>query len=70
MPNAKRNHRAGAPRPAPVREELDNLLANAEDWLDSPNSLFGGRRPVELIGTSDEQLLWDMINRVKPGFIS
>jgi hypothetical protein len=40
-----------------IRIDVNELLANADEWLAAPNSNFGGRRPSELIGTADEPLL-------------
>jgi hypothetical protein len=40
-----------------IRLDVSELLTNAEEWLATPNSNFGGRRPSELIGTPDETLL-------------
>ena len=40
-----------------IRIDVDDLLENADEWLATPNSNFGGRRPFDLIGTSDEHLL-------------
>jgi uncharacterized protein (DUF2384 family) len=42
---------------ADIRVDVNELLTNAEEWLATPNSNFGGRRPSELIGTPDEPLL-------------
>jgi len=45
-------------------------LANPEEWLLAPNSLFGGRRPSDLVGTHDEKLLLDWAAQVKLGLFS
>jgi hypothetical protein len=62
-----------APGPAPlasvllpgehkdIRIDLQEMLANADVWLATPNSKFSGRRPLDLIGAPDEQLLRDML---------
>lgn len=40
-----------------IRVDVADLLENADEWLTTPNSNFGGRRPFDLIGTPDEHLL-------------
>jgi uncharacterized protein (DUF2384 family) len=40
-----------------IRLDVQALLENAEEWLTTPNSNFGGRPPRELIGTPEEVLL-------------
>jgi uncharacterized protein (DUF2384 family) len=46
------------------RMDVEDLLANADEWLATPNSNFGGRRPVDLIGTRDEHLLRETLRSV------
>jgi uncharacterized protein (DUF2384 family) len=50
--------------------ELETIVDNPGLWLDSPNPLFGGRTPRELLGTPDEKLLEDWIGAVKHGMFS
>jgi uncharacterized protein (DUF2384 family) len=40
-----------------IRVDVHELFANADEWLATPNTNFGGRRPSELIDTPDEPLL-------------
>jgi hypothetical protein len=47
-----------------VRIDVGDLLQNAEEWLATPNSNFGGRRPLDLIGTPDEHLLRETLRSV------
>ncbi len=53
-----------------LSRELDDILANPEEWLAAPNENFGGRRPVDLVGTDDEHLIYEWIAAVKCGLIS
>ena len=53
-----------------IRAELETIVDNPGLWLDSPNPLFGGRKPGELIGTEDEKLLREWIGAVKHGMFS
>jgi hypothetical protein len=41
--------------------------AAAEQWLDSPNAWFDGRKPRELIGTEDEAGIRYLIRAIKTG---
>ena len=36
-------------------------------WLDTPNSRLGGRKPNDLLGTQEQQHLFDLIEAVKLG---
>lgn len=47
-----------------IRIDVQDLLANAHEWLATPNSNFGGRRPSDLIGTPEEHLLRETIRSV------
>jgi len=40
-----------------IRVDVNSLLANGNAWLETPNSIFSGRCPADLIGTPDEALL-------------
>jgi hypothetical protein len=53
-----------------LRRELQNILADPDLWLNSPNDRFGGRLPVELIGTDDEHLLREWVAAVQHGIMS
>lgn len=39
----------------------------ADQWLDSPNAWFDGRRPSELIGTPDEEAIRNLIRAIRTG---
>lgn len=53
-----------------LRQEAKTLLPNGAAWLDTQNFLFEGRRPADLIGTSEEFRVRDLLRAVKHGFIS
>ncbi len=42
---------------ADIRIDVREILANGDEWLATPNSNYGGRRPSELIGALDEALV-------------
>jgi hypothetical protein len=47
-----------------IRLDVNELLANGEEWLVAPNTNYGGRRPSELIGTPDEILVRNTLRSV------
>jgi hypothetical protein len=56
----------------PVRStELDKLLIGVVDnpgaWLSTPSIHFGGRRPLDLVGTNEEYKLIDLLQAVDHG---
>lgn len=53
-----------------IREELANVMADSERWLNTPNPHFGGRKPVDVIGTEEERFIREWIGRVKHGYVS
>jgi small subunit ribosomal protein S11 len=61
--------------PTPPRRvrnpELDALLTavidDPETWLRTPSVQFGGRNPVDLIGTEEEVKLFDLLHAVDQG---
>ena len=51
-------------------EEIADVVAEPERWLRAPNPLFGMSKPIELIGTKDEEKIRQWIGRVKHGFVT
>jgi hypothetical protein len=56
----------------PVRSTvLDKLLVevvdNPDAWLSTPSIHFGGRRPLDLVGTDEEYKLVDLLQAVDQG---
>jgi hypothetical protein len=51
----------------PLEEEFKRIFANPEEWLDMPNDQLSGRKPKDLLGTDDEQVLRDLTRRIKHG---
>ncbi len=49
---------------------MGGFVHDAEAWFRTPNAVFEGRRPVELLGTPDEQTLRERIEAAKYGFFS
>jgi hypothetical protein len=56
----------------PVRSsELDALLMAVveypEGWMATPSAQFGGRRPIDLVGTEEEVKIFDILRAVDQG---
>jgi hypothetical protein len=51
--------------------ELEKLLVeivdNPDAWLSAPSIHFGGRRPLDLVGTDEEYKLIDLLQAVDQG---
>ena len=53
-----------------LRKEIESLIADPERWLNTPNDQFGGRTPVDLLGTEEEYLVREWVGAVKYGIMS
>lgn len=53
-----------------ILDDVRGLVDDAEGWFHSPNAAFGGRKPVELLGTAEEPRLRDRIMAAKLGMFS
>jgi Protein of unknown function (DUF2384) len=69
-PARPRKSKAAASFPPDLRGELESVLAEPDLWLNTPNDQFGGRTPLELVGTPDERLLHQWVGAVKHGIYS
>lgn len=68
---AKRNTRATDPDAnRTTRELIDEIVPDAATWLKTPNSLFGGRTPEELLGRPEEAVLRNLVLGMKDGIFS
>ncbi len=66
-----------APEPKISRSELTKLIKKVgtvveapEDWLNTPNPQFEGRRPIDLIGTDDEIRVHIIVEAAQQGCFS
>ena len=50
-----------------LTREVEQIVADPGRWLKTPHDLLGGRKPLDLIGTKDEQQLRDLIRAIKHG---
>jgi hypothetical protein len=53
-----------------LREEVKTLLPNGAAWMETQNFLFEGRKPSQLLGTSEEFRVRNLIRAIKHGFVS
>lgn len=70
---------SSSPQPTLVRDpdetaDLAQLIAevvpDAETWQQTPNAALGGKRPIDLINTPQEQVLRDMLRAARHGMMS
>lgn len=50
-----------------IRRDVSALIADPNEWLDTPNTELGGAKPKDLIGTDREQMLRDLLRSIKYG---
>jgi uncharacterized protein (DUF2384 family) len=50
-----------------IKREVEQIVADPGHWLKTPHDQLGGRKPLDLIGTKDEQQLRDLIRAIKHG---
>ena len=54
-------------QPYDMEREVEELVANAQEWLDTPNDRFEGRPPRALLHTHEEQRLREILDSIKHG---
>jgi hypothetical protein len=50
-----------------IRELAYDLLQHPEEWLRTPNSQLGDRKPIDLMGTDEEFRVQNLLNAVDLG---
>ena len=53
-----------------LRAEAGTLFADPDAWLETPNSVFGGRTPAKVIKDGEEQKVRDFLRALKHGMFS
>ncbi len=53
-----------------ITAEIRELLEHPDEWLDTENSRTMGKKPRSLIGTPDEEILWNIVEGSKHGFMT
>ncbi len=51
-------------------EEVGHFLEDAEGWFQTPNAIFEGRAPLDLLGTAEESRIKERIEAAKFGMFS
>jgi uncharacterized protein (DUF2384 family) len=54
-------------RMAALNEILYAVVEQPEEWMTTPNVQFGGRRPIDLVGTEEESKVIDLLYAVDGG---
>jgi uncharacterized protein (DUF2384 family) len=52
---------------ADLTHEVVRIVADPEVWLHTPHTHLGGKRPIQLLGTPEEQRLRDLLRAIKHG---
>ena len=50
-----------------LTREVEQIVADPGRWLKTPHDQLGGRKPLDLIGTKDEQQLRNLIRAIQHG---
>ena len=53
-----------------LKNEVGTVLDDPDTWLNTPNDRFAGKKPIDLIGTKEEQQLRDLIRAIKHGMVA
>ena len=51
-------------------KDIEDIFADPEAWLNTPLIELRGQKPIDLIGTPDEELVRNMIAAIKYGQFS
>ncbi len=54
-------------RSAALDKLLTEVVNKPDEWLSTPSVHFGGRRPLDLVGTDEEYKLLDLLQAVNQG---
>jgi hypothetical protein len=50
---------------ADLHQEVARIVADPKVWLQTPHTALAGERPINLIGTPQEQRLRDLLRAIK-----
>ena len=51
-------------------KDIEDIFADPEAWLNTALIELGGRKPIDLIGTPDEELVRNITESIKHGLYS
>jgi hypothetical protein len=66
----KRDYALWPDEPEDIREDVRQVVRDSDTWLETPNDQLGGQSPEELIGTTQEIDLRNLLRSVKMGMSS
>ena len=55
---------------ARVRREARNVLGAQSRWLDTPNPMYGGLRPIDMVRRGNSEMIMNVLASVKYGMFS
>jgi uncharacterized protein (DUF2384 family) len=50
-----------------ILEDVNNIFADPQAWLDTPNEHLDGRKPRDLLNTEEEKHLRALLQAIKHG---
>jgi uncharacterized protein (DUF2384 family) len=53
-----------------LQKLIDEVVPDPETWKQTPNPVLGGQRPLDLLGSPQEQILRDLLRAAKHGMAS
>lgn len=56
--------------PEELRNEIESVVPDVDDWLRRANDQLCQQRPIDLIGTSSEPSVRNLIRMIKAGMFS
>jgi hypothetical protein len=55
---------------ADIERLIADVVPDAGAWKQAPNAVLGGKRPIDLLHTPQEQVLRDLVRAAKHGMAS
>jgi len=55
---------------ADIERLIAEVVPDAEAWKQTPNAVLGGKRPIDLVHTPQEQVLRELLRAAKHGMTS
>lgn len=53
-----------------IEKLIDDVVPDPSAWRITPNPMLGGEKPADVIGTTRETILRDMLRAAKHGMVS
>jgi uncharacterized protein (DUF2384 family) len=55
---------------ADLEKLIDEVVPDPETWKQTPNPVLGGKRPIDLVHSPQQQILRDLLRAAKHGMTS